>query len=53
MSDAVYLTLMLGAFGIMVLILVPTMFFARCKGCGAFNGLDALHCRKCEREMPR
>lgn len=53
MSDGLYLTLMLGALAVLIAILVPTMFFVRCSGCGARNGLDASVCRKCGAEMPQ
>jgi len=52
-SDGMYLTLMLGALVILIVVLVPTMFFERCGGCGTRNGLDVLRCRKCGEEMPR
>mgnify|MGYP006915947759 CR=1 FL=1 len=53
MSDAMYLTLMLGSLAIIIAILVPTMFFTRCRNCGAFNGLDCERCRKCDRVLPK
>lgn len=53
MSDGMYLTLMLGALALLIAILVPTMFFAHCKNCRAWNSLDALQCRKCNQELPQ
>lgn len=52
-SDGMYLTLMLGALALLIAILVPTMFFAHCKNCRAWNSLDALQCRKCNQELPQ
>ena len=53
MSDGMYLTVMLGALTVLIVVLVPTMFFERCINCGARNGLNVLRCRKCDSEMPR
>jgi hypothetical protein len=52
-SDGMYLTLMLGTLLLLIAILAPIMFVARCKHCGARNSLDAVHCRKCDEDMPK
>ncbi|MFP6583821.1 MAG: hypothetical protein VCD00_14875 [Candidatus Hydrogenedentota bacterium] len=52
MSDTMYLTIMLGLLGILIVILVPTMFRTRCRACGTWNKLDAKECRGCHAMLP-
>jgi hypothetical protein len=52
MSDSLYLTVMLSALGINILILAPTMFRTRCRACKAWNRLDDKECRSCHAVLP-
>lgn len=52
MSTGLYLAVMLGIIGVMVVLVVPVLFWKKCGRCGARNLVDAPACKACRQPFP-
>jgi len=53
MFGTIYIAVMLGVIGLMTALAIPSLFWKKCRACGAKNGLDAEVCKRCNAPFPR
>ncbi|MEX2015355.1 MAG: hypothetical protein WD873_01875 [Candidatus Hydrogenedentales bacterium] len=49
MSTELYLAIMLGIIGLMLVLVVPVLFWKKCSHCGVRNFVDVQLCKACRR----